>query len=117
MIRRLGGTDDNGKVAHDFMFNSNVILSRLVFRNIGDTYLKYPRPPLIFCAAEALCFRYVRPSLRAFFRILRPACRRLLFYPRVRFRDDGHTITLTGVFDFFAAFSAIAGLLAVFCYR
>ena len=67
MIRRLGGTDDNGKVAHDYMFNSNVILSRLVFRNIGDTYLKYPRPPLILCAAEALCFRYVRPSVRAFF--------------------------------------------------
>ena len=67
MIRRLDGTDENGKVAHDFMFNSNMVLSRLVFRNIGDTYFKYPRPSLIFYAAKALCFRYVRPSVRAFF--------------------------------------------------
>jgi len=114
-------------MAHDFMFkfNSNMVLSRLVFRNIGDTYFMYPRPRQTFCPAEALCFRYVRPSVRAFFlaRLAEAFFERFAvdFYFILEYvfvmTARGRTITLTGVFDFFAAFSAIAELLAVFCYR
>ena len=52
---------------------------RAVPRNIGDTYVMYPRPPPIFCASEALSFRYVRPSVRTFFL----ACLAQAFFDRL----------------------------------